>query len=83
MLLKCDDCREQFDELMDNGLCVICFSLNETRDTEELELIKKLILWPEDKRKEFIRLYESSSQEDNDKSVEILREAIREISEGE
>lgn len=40
-----------------------------------------LILWPEEKRNEFIRLYESSNQDDNNKSVEILREALREIDE--
>lgn len=80
-MTRCDECKKTFDELMDNGLCVSCFSRSEIRDADELALIRSLMLWSETKRDEFIRLYNSSDTDDNNKSAEILFEALNEIAE--
>ena len=80
-MTRCDECKSEFEELMDDGLCVSCFSLSEIRNADELALIRSLLLWPEKKRDEFIRLYNSSDIADNNKSAEILFEALNEIKE--
>ena len=80
-MTRCDECKSEFEELMADGLCVSCFSLSEIRAADELALVRSLLLWPEKKRDEFIRLYNSSDIADNNKSAEILFEALSEIEE--